>query len=386
MRGPSDHEWDAPLGRALLARSPDPAAGSRRPDVSARTLGAPRRRRQVRERPCAPARSRSAYHRPAARPAAEPEEPALSQLARRIVDAPRFQHAIALVIVLAGILVGVETDAQIAARHARLLHALDALVLGVFVVEIALKLLAEGSRPGRFFRDPWNVFDFVIVALCFAPIQGQYVTVLRLVRLLRVLRLLRALPRLQLLVTALLHSIPPMGYVAMFLGLLFYIYGVAAVFLFGGNDPVRFGTLGSAVLSLFTVVTLEGWAELMYTQMYGCDRFGYDAMAALCTAPLARPTLAPLFFVSFVLLGTMIVLNLFIGVIMNSMQEAAAQLEGAAEARRVREGGKPAPTLEHELFELQRAMHELASRVSRLQKRASAEHGGEAGAQAQARE
>jgi len=302
----------------------------------------------------------------------------VTQFARRIVDAPSFQHAITVVIILAGVLVGFETDPQIAARHAKLLQALDALVLAVFVVEISLKLLAEGRRPGRFFRDPWNVFDFVIVALCFAPIQAQYVTVLRLVRLLRVLRLLRALPRLQLLVTALLHSVAPMGYVAMFLGLLFYIYGVAAVFLFGGNDPVHFGTLGSAVLSLFTVVTLEGWAELMYTQMYGCDRFGYDAMAALCTAPEAWPTLAPPFFVSFVLLGTMIVLNLFIGVIMNSMQEAAAQLERADEARRAHDGGKQAPTLEHELVELQRTMHELAERFSRLQKRASAEREGEA--------
>jgi voltage-gated sodium channel len=273
------------------------------------------------------------------------------------------------VIVLAGVLVGLETDPQIVARHGALLRALDGIVLGIFVVEIALKLLAEGTRPQRYFKDPWNVFDFVIVALCFAPMQGQYVTVLRLLRLLRVLRLLHALPRLQLLVSALLHSIPSMGYVAMFLGLLFYVYGVAAVFLFGGNDPVHFGGLGRAVLSLFTVVTLEGWAELMYTQMYGCDRHGYEDMVALCTAPAAQPTLAPVFFVSFVLIGTMIVLNLFIGVIMNSMQEAAIELERAEENRRVREAGTQPPTLEHELFELHRSMNELSERVTRLHKR-----------------
>jgi len=295
----------------------------------------------------------------------------VSSSVRRIIDTPAFQLAITLVIVFAGVLVGIETDAQLVARHSVLLHALDRLVLGIFVAEIALKLLAEGKAPQRYFLDRWNVFDFVIVALCFVPMSGQYVTVLRLLRLLRVLRLLHALPRLQLLVSALLHSIPSMGYVAMFLALLFYVYGVAAVFLFGANDPVHFGNLGSSVLTLFTVVTLEGWAELMYTQMYGCDRFGYDAMEALCTAPQAQHLLSPLFFVSFVLVGTMIVLNLFIGVIMNSMQEASAELERAQERERTRDPATPKPTLEHELFELQRAMQELTERTIRLQQRAA---------------
>jgi voltage-gated sodium channel len=290
----------------------------------------------------------------------------VTSLARRIVDAPSFQLAITLVIVFAGVLVGLETSSGLVARHGGLLHALDRAVLAIFVAEIGLKVAAEGSAPWRYFRDPWNVFDFVIVVLCFLPMDGQYVTVLRLLRLLRVLRLLHALPRLQLLVAALLHSIPSMGYVAMFLGLLFYVYGVAAVFLFGGNDPAHFGDLGRSVLSLFTVVTLEGWAELMYTQMYGCD-----TADAQCTAPQALPLVAPLYFVSFVLLGTMIVLNLFIGVIMNSMQQAADDLERAQERDRTRDPNAPAPTLEHELFELQRAMHELSERMTRIQRRAA---------------
>ena len=277
----------------------------------------------------------------------------MSSLARRIVDAPRFQLGITLVILFAGVLVGLETDAHIVARYGTVLHALDRVVLGLFVLEIALKMLAEGRAPHRYFRDRWNVFDFVIVALCFVPMSGQYVTVLRLLRLLRVLRLLHALPKLQLLVSALLHSIPSMGYVAMFLGLLFYVYGVAAVFLFGASDPTHFGNLGVSVLSLFTVVTLEGWAELMYTQMP------------------AHPLVSPLFFVSFVLIGTMIVLNLFIGVIMNSMQEASAELERTQEQARIRERSADPPTLEHELFELQRAMRELSERMAVVQRRAA---------------
>src|SRR5687767_9594020 len=116
----------------------------------------------------------------AAAPCGTYAEDLMSTFARRIVDASAFQHLITAVIVLASVLVGVETDAGIVARHGALLHALDRVVLAIFVFEIAVKLLAEGKQPLRYFRDPWNVFDFVIVMLCFVPMDGQYVTVLRL--------------------------------------------------------------------------------------------------------------------------------------------------------------------------------------------------------------
>jgi voltage-gated sodium channel len=122
---------------------------------------------------------------------------------------------------------------------------------------IVMKMGAEGSRPWRFFKEPWNVFDFVIVAVVFLPINSQYATVLRLARLLRVLRLVRAVPRLQILVGALLKAIPSMGYVSLLLFLVFYMYGVAAVFLFGKNDPFRFGDLPTALVTLFQVATAE---------------------------------------------------------------------------------------------------------------------------------
>jgi len=162
---------------------------------------------------------------------------------------------------------------------------------------------AEGRRPWRYFRDPWNVFDFVIVALAFLPVGSQYVTVVRLARLLRVLRLVRALPRLQILVGALLKSIPSMGYVSLLLLLIFYVYAVAGVFLFGGNDPFRFGSLQIALVTLFQVATAEHWSTTLYTQMYGCTQAGYDGREALCTAPSARPIVAPFYFISFILIG-----------------------------------------------------------------------------------
>jgi voltage-gated sodium channel len=287
----------------------------------------------------------------------------MSAFACRIINSPWFQRFIVAVILLAGVLVGVETAPALVAAHGPWLHVLDRVVLAIFVLEIALKLLAEGNRPWRFFRDPFNVFDFLIVTVSLLPLGGQYLTVLRLLRVVRVLRLVHALPQLQILVSALLKSIPSMGYVGIFLGILFYVYGVAGVFLFGRNDPAHFGGLDSAMLTLFTVVTLEGWAELMYTQIYGCELGG-----ALCKTPEAHPLVAPLYFVTFILFGTMIVLNLFIGVIMNSMQEAAAESERAAEHRR-RASGLPEHTLHDELRELQQAAEQLAARALHLRQR-----------------
>ncbi len=244
------------------------------------------------------------------------------QLCKKIAEAKWFQNFITLVILIAGILVGIATYPEFSERHHSILEALNKIVLWIFVAEVVIKMVAEGKKPWRYFYDGWNVFDFVIVAAAFLPFGGSSVAVLRLLRLLRVLKLVKALPKLQLLVSALLKSIPSMGYVSILLLLLFYIYAVAAVFFFGGNDPIHFENLQMSMLSLFRVVTLEDWTDVMYINMYGCDNYGYDGNEALCTNPSASPIGAAVFFVSFVLLGTMIILNLFIGVIMNGMDEA----------------------------------------------------------------
>lgn len=293
----------------------------------------------------------------------------IQQFASRVVDAAAFQRFITAVILVAAVLVGLETDKRIVAEHQQLLHVLDIAILTIFCIEIVLKMIALAPRPWDFFRDPWNCFDFAIVAACFLPIGSQYATVLRLLRLLRVLRLVRALPRLQVLVSALLKSLPSMGYVGLFLVMHFYVYGVAAVFLFGQNDPEHFGSLPLAVLTLFIVVTGENWSTTLYTQMYGCDKFGYEGMEALCTDPVTSPVLAPIFFVSFIVLGTMVILNLVIGVVMNSMQEAQVENERMDETERT---GTTAgePSLEHELFEAQQQLMAAAARLEQVTRRA----------------
>ena len=247
---------------------------------------------------------------------------------QRIAQDHRFQNFITWTIVTAGLIIGMETFPSMVTRFGSVFHLFDIVILGIFIVEIVIKIGAEGSKPWRYFMDPWNIFDFLIVAVCFLPIDASFAAVLRLARLFRVLKLVRALPKLQVLVSALLKSLPSMAYVGLLLGLLFYIYSVAGVFLFGQNDPVHFGNLWIAMLSLFRVVTGEDWTDVMYIQMYGCKGYPYSGdFAQYCTDPVAYPVFGALFFVSFMFLGSLIILNLFIGVIMSGMEEAQKENE-----------------------------------------------------------
>ncbi|AOS43999.1 Ion transport protein [Lacunisphaera limnophila] len=231
-------------------------------------------------------------------------------LAHRLVAHRVFQGFIIGVILLAGVLAGVETDPALVTAWSPWLHWLNRAILAVFTLEILLKLTACGREPRRYFADGWNVFDCLIVALCFLPAAGPFAAVLRLSRVLRLLRLVSALPKLQLLVGALLKSLSAMGYVSLLLALMFYVYAVAGVHLFGQADPADFGSLPAALFTLFRVVTLDNWG---------------DAFERVATA--VPGLVVTLYFVTFIVLGTMIILNLFIGIVMNSMAEMHRELE-----------------------------------------------------------
>ena len=296
----------------------------------------------------------------------------LVQTCKKIAEASLFQNFITVVILAAAVLVGIETYPHARLHYHGVLDVLDKVILGIFILEIVVKMVGEGKKPWRFFNDGWNVFDFVIVAGAFMPFMAQYATVLRLLRLLRVLKLVRALPRLQLLVGALLKSIPSMGYVSILLLLLFYVYAVAACFMWGQNDPVHFGTLQISFLSLFRVVTLEDWTDVMYIQMFGCDNYGYDGMAELCVAPEASPIGGALFFVSFVLIGTMVMLNLFVGIILSGMDEAQQEQKEERELEDVLAGNIATQELHSELAALTTAIEGVRQRLATVQRVTSA--------------
>lgn len=261
---------------------------------------------------------------------------AVSSFFLKIANSTWFQSLIIAVILLAGVVVGIQTyelSSETVRGYSNLLSVIDTTILIIFTIEVVVKVLAEGNKPWNYFTDPWNIFDFLIVAVCYLAfvmptIDAGFIAVLRLARILRVFKLVTALPKLQMLVGALLKSIPSMFYVGILLGLLFYIYAAMGVFVFGENDPVHFGSLHKSMLSLFRVVTLEDWTDIMYINMFGCDVniWGYGPESG-CLNPKANPIVGAFFFVSFVLIGTMIVLNLFIGVIMSAMDEVREEEE-----------------------------------------------------------
>lgn len=248
------------------------------------------------------------------------------KISKQISESELFQNFVTITILIAGVLVGIATYEKFSIKHENILELLNKIILGIFILEIIVKILAQGNKPWLYFTDGWNIFDFVIVAAAFLPFGGSSIAILRLLRLLRVLKLIKALPKLQMLVGALLKSLPSMGYVSILLTLLFYIYAVAGVFFFGKNDPIHFENLQTSMLSLFRVVTLEDWTDIMYINMFGCENYGYDGNMDLCVNSKGSSALSITYFVTFVLIGTMIFLNLFIGVVMNGMDEAKSEM------------------------------------------------------------
>lgn len=244
---------------------------------------------------------------------------------KTITHSKQFEYSIVAVIVLAGIIVGIETSETLSQRYHSVLSAVDTIILAIFVLEAVLKILAEGKHPWRYFNNPWNVFDFSIVVLCLMPFTGSWVAVVRIARILRVVRLVTSIPKLRILVSALLRSIPSMMYVSILLGLHFYIYAVMGTQFFRGNDPGHFGNLGLSCLTLFRVVTLEDWTDVMYTAIYGSDVYPAQGAIPVGTEPEAFGVFAAIFFVTFVVIGAMVMINLFIGVILTSITEAQAE-------------------------------------------------------------
>jgi voltage-gated sodium channel len=282
-----------------------------------------------------------------------------------------FKRFIIFTILLAAVVVGIQTYKEFAQKYSSLLSILDGFILAVFILEAGIKILAEGKKPQNYFKNPWNVFDFLIVVACLLEpifdLGGEFLPVLRLARILRVLRLVTAIPKLQLLVTCLLKSLPSMFYVSILLFLLFYVYGTLAVFFYGENDPIHFRNLQSSILTLFRVVTLEDWTDVMYINMYGSDNYGYSAkeFSKWTPTPSASPLGAAIFFVSFVLIGTMIVLNLVIGVIMNSMDESNREMAIKQELDRRKENPE---AIRDGLHDLHLKFEDLSNEMSVIKK------------------
>lgn len=229
---------------------------------------------------------------------------------RALAESPRFQRSVLGIIVLNALLMGFETSPGLLERHEGLLRSLNGIVQAIFVAEIGVRLAAHGRRPLGFFRDGWNLFDFAVVALSLLPIGGAFANVARLARILRVARLVTTLPELRLIIGTMLRSIPSLGHVLLLMALLFYVYGVLGVHLFSAVDPMHWGSLGKGVSTLFQILTLEGWVEIQ-----AASREGHP--------------LAGLFYGSYIVIAVFVVINLFIAVVINNLEQTRREEQSA---------------------------------------------------------
>lgn len=217
---------------------------------------------------------------------------------RAFIEHPRVQHGIIALILINAALLGLETSPAAMAAAGGAILGIDRAILAVFVVEIALRLYAHRAA---FWRDPWSVFDFTVVAIALVPATGP-LAVLRALRVLRVLRLLTMVPSMRRVIGALLAAIPGLGSIAMVLLIIYYVFAVIATKLFAAAYPEWFGDIGRSLYTLFQIMTLESWSM-----------------------GIARPVMenfpyAWTFFVPFILVATFTMLNLFIAIIVNAMQ------------------------------------------------------------------
>jgi voltage-gated sodium channel len=244
------------------------------------------------------------------------------KLLRRIVNDPRTDRFIMALIVLNAITLGIETSHTAMERFGPLLDTIDRVVLAVFVVELTARMIVQRAA---FFRDGWNIFDVIVVGIALAPATEAF-SVLRALRVLRLLRLITAVPTLRRVVGGLITALPGMGSIIALISLIFYVCAVMAVNLYGDEFPHLFGTLGASLFTLFTIMTLEGWVDGVVRPI------------------MEKHPYAPVFFIPFIIGTTFTVLNLFIGIIVNAMQqehEKAEAEEREAEREMIEEETEP---------------------------------------------
>jgi len=258
-----------------------------------------------------------------------------------IISSPLFDKIVIALILINALILGLETSPQLMARFASEFVIAQNIILMAFIVEALLKISAVAPRLKLYFGNGWNLFDFSIIVLSLVPATGELAMVARLARLMRVLRLISTIPELRLIVTTLLRSIPSMGHVMLLMSIIFYIYAISGYHLFHEHDPQHWGNLGVAVLTLFRVVTLEDWTDLMYTA-------------------LELHEWAWVYFVSFIFVGTFVIINLFIAVVINNLEKSKAE-----ELEKLR---KPVThdDLIKELADTQQALRRLQKNIENL--------------------
>jgi voltage-gated sodium channel len=233
---------------------------------------------------------------------------------KAVVESNWFRNTVLAIIIFNAVTLGMATSKSITAQIGGALELIDDIILGIFVVELTMKLFVY---RWRFFLSGWNLLDFVLVGISLAPASAN-LSVLRGLRILRAMRLFAAVPQMRAVIQALVDALPGMGAVVFMLLIIFYIFAVIATGLFGESFPQWFGTVGESLYSLFQIMTLESWSM-----------------------GIVRPVMevypnAWALFVPFIISTAFAVLNLFIGLLVNTMQ-AAVEAETEAEMEKLRQ-------------------------------------------------
>lgn len=266
--------------------------------------------------------------------------------ALNLVHSSKFTNFILGVILFNAVILGMQTAKETLASWQGVLFVLDKACLAIFVVELLIRLYAW---RGRFFKDPWSIFDLTVVVIALVPASGP-LAVLRALRVLRVLRVLTIVPSMRRVVSALLGALPGLGAISMLLMLIYYVFAVIATDIFGEQFPDWFGSIGLSLYTLFQVMTLESWSM-------GISR------PVMETYPYAW-----LFFVPFILVATFTILNLFIAIIVNAMQTFAEQDHAAERQAEVDEADRREALLQSQLTAIRQELRELKQAVAQQSK------------------
>ena len=265
----------------------------------------------------------------------------MTESLRRLVEDPRTERIITVLILLNAVLLGLETSPTVMAVFGSQIHLLDNILLGIFVLEIAARIAVHRTA---FFRDPWSLFDFFVIGIALVPATETF-SVFRALRVLRVLRLITTVPALKRVVAGLLGALPGMGSIVLLIGLLYYVFAVMATKLYGADHPALFGSLPVTLFTLFTVMTLEGWVDGVVKPVMQTDPYAW------------------VFFISFIIVCTFMVLNLFIGVVVNAMQDVTAEAE---KVERKAERAAERQMIEDETQPLVNELQGLRSEIAQL--------------------
>jgi voltage-gated sodium channel len=270
----------------------------------------------------------------------------LRQRAYDLVHRPWFTNFILGVILFNAVILGLQTAPQALPGWQGVLYTIDRICLAIFVIELAIRLYAW---RGRFFLDPWSLFDLVVVAIALVPASGP-LAVLRAFRVLRVLRVLTIVPSMRRVVSALLGALPGLGAIAMLLLLIYYVFAVIATDLFGRNFPDWFGNIGLSLYTLFQVMTLESWS--MGISRPVMEKFPY----------------AWLFFVPFILVATFTILNLFIAIIVNAMQTFTEQDHAVEVAQQKEADERKSQEMHDQLAAIHQELRQLREQLAKQQR------------------